>query len=166
PSIGRTAEVQFPIYPSERSAPATQLTGYLYRPNGQGPFPAVALFHGSTGVLPYHHRWAEWLATEGYVAIVVDSFGPRHVVRDSGGLTGKRVWDAYGALAYLRSLGFVQKNDIGAMGWSLGGGVALLASGELFATHAPAPGTFSAVVAFYPACALTDASEVMAPVLL
>jgi dienelactone hydrolase len=125
----------------------------------------VALFHGSTGILPYHHRWAEWLVTEGYVALVVDSYGPRRVDKDSGGLTGERVWDAFGALAYLRSLGFVEKNNIGAMGWSLGGGVALLASGELFATQAPGPGTFSAVVAFYPACALTDASEIVIPVL-
>jgi dienelactone hydrolase len=97
--------------------------------------------------------------------LIVDSFTPRGVDKDSGGLTGERVWDAFGALAYLRSLDFVHKENIGAMGWSLGGGVALLASGELFATQAPAPGSFSAVVAFYPACALTDASEIITPVL-
>jgi dienelactone hydrolase len=165
PSSGRGAEIQFQTFPPGRTTPGTQLKGHLYRPNGTGPFPAVALFHGSTGVLPYHHRWAEWLTTEGYVALVVDSYGPRRVDKDSGGLTGERVWDAFGALAYLRSLGFVEKNDIGAMGWSLGGGVALLASSELFATRAPAPGTFRAVVAFYPACALTDASEILTPVL-
>jgi dienelactone hydrolase len=102
----------------------------------------------------------QWLATEGYVALVVDSFTPRGVSTDSGGLTGERVCDAFGALAYLRSLAFVESNRIGAMGWSLGGGVALLASGEMFADHAPAPGSFRAVVAFYPACALTDAAEI------
>src|SRR5262249_30306467 len=137
PSSGHSAEVQFPVYRSGRIDSGIQIIAHLYRPSGPGPFPAVALFHGSTGVLPYHHRWAEWLATEGYVALVVDSYGPRRVDKDSGGLTGERVWDAFGALAYLRSLSFVQKNDIGAMGWSLGGSVALLASSELFATQAP-----------------------------
>jgi dienelactone hydrolase len=164
PSSSYSGEVRFQAYRPGR-IDRTEITGHLYRPNGRGPFSAVALFHGSTGVLPYHHRWAEWLASEGYVALVVDSYGPRRVDKDSGGLTGERVWDAFGALAYLRSLDFVHKSDISAMGWSLGGGVALLASGELFAAQAPAPGTFSTVVAFYPACALTDASEIMAPVL-
>ncbi len=106
-----------------------------------------------------------WLKTAGYVALVVDSFGPRGVSTDPGGLTGERVWDALGALAYLRSLPFVQKSRVGAMGWSLGAGVALLASGELFASHAPSHGTFQAVVAFYPACGVTDASEITVPVL-
>ena len=165
PSRGHSAELQFPAYRSGRTDSGIQIIAHLYRPNGAGPFPAVALFHGSTGILPYHHRWAEWLASEGYVALVVDSFGPRRVEHDSGGLTGERVWDAFGALVYLRSLPFVRKNDVGAMGWSLGSGVALLAGSELFATQAPVPGSFSAVVAFYPACALTDAAELVTPVL-
>jgi dienelactone hydrolase len=123
------------------------------------------LLHGSTGVLPYHHEWGRWLASEGYVALVVDSFGPRGIDRDPGGLTGERVWDAFGALAFVRGLPFVDGRRVGAMGWSLGASVALLASGELFAGRAPPPGTFVAVVAFYPACGLTDAAELAAPVL-
>ena len=164
-SSGSGSEVCFPGYGPEGTRPGTLVTGHLYRPDGPGPFPAMALFHGSTGVLPYHHRWAQWLAREGYVALVVDSFGPRGVSRDSGGLTGERVWDAFGALAYLRSLAYVESPRIGAMGWSLGGAVALLAGGELFVKRAPAPGSFGAVVALYPSCASTDASELMTPVL-
>jgi Dienelactone hydrolase family len=77
PSSSYSGEVRFQAYRPGR-IDRTEITGHLYRPNGRGPFSAVALFHGSTGVLPYHHRWAEWLASEGYVALVVDSYG--HVV--------------------------------------------------------------------------------------
>jgi dienelactone hydrolase len=151
--------------PGDRTRPVP-VSAQVYQPSGPGPFPALVLLHGSTGVLPYHHDWARWLAREGYVALVVDSFGPRGVTRDGGALTGERVGDAFGALAFARSLPFVDGGRVGAMGWSLGAGVALLAGGELFAGRAPPPGTFAVVVAFYPACAHTDASELMAPALL
>jgi dienelactone hydrolase len=93
PISSGASEVRFQTLDSQQSTPGTLVSGHLYRPDGRGPFPAMALFHGSTGVLPYHHRWAEWLATEGYVALVVDSFTPRGIHNDPGGLTGERVWD-------------------------------------------------------------------------
>ena len=134
--------------PTETTSPV-RVSGRLYRPIGPGRFPAVVLLHGSDGVHPYHYRWAEWFMVENYVALVVDSV-------DARGRTGERVWDAFGALAYLRSLPFVDAARVGAVGWSAGAGVAMLAGGELFMTRAPDPGSFGAVVAFYPPCSLSD----------
>jgi dienelactone hydrolase len=49
----------------------------LYKPDGPGPFPAVVLLHSCGGIRPYNHDWAQQLKEHGFVAKVVDSFGPR-----------------------------------------------------------------------------------------
>ena len=71
----------------------TTLTGYVFRPPRAGTerFPAVVMMHGRAGVyssradgtydattLSKRHKfWGETLAREGYLAILVDGFGPR-----------------------------------------------------------------------------------------
>ncbi|MFO1195687.1 MAG: dienelactone hydrolase family protein [Burkholderiaceae bacterium] len=87
-------------FPSAQSG--TTLVGYLYRPAGDGPFPAAVLLHGRAG--PYssnvsgactlvdgvspspcgaqslsrrHQAWGEFWARRGVLALLVDSFGPR-----------------------------------------------------------------------------------------
>jgi poly(3-hydroxybutyrate) depolymerase len=59
--------------------PGAPLRGLLFRPKGEGPFPAVVLLHGCRGIQPYQRDWAGKLAEWGYVALLVDSFGPRNV---------------------------------------------------------------------------------------
>src|SRR5262245_29236345 len=59
-----------------------RIVGWLVRPHGDGPFPAVVQFHGCAGVEAESFRWARWLADRGYVSLVVDSFGPRGVKTD------------------------------------------------------------------------------------
>src|SRR5262245_2394689 len=54
----------------------------LVRPAGDGPFPAVVQLHGCAGLESQSYRWARWFADRGYVALVVDSFGPRKVKGD------------------------------------------------------------------------------------
>ena len=99
----------------------------LVRPAGAGPFPAVVQLHGCGGLEAQSYRWARWLAEHGYVALVVDSFGPRGAKADcrSGGpdeppITA-RFDDAFGALRYLQSLPAVRADRIAAIGWSQGG---------------------------------------------
>ena len=54
----------------------------LYLPDeGDGPFPAVVLLHGCSGVAPRSRMWAEKLNSWGYATLIVDSFGPRWVIR-------------------------------------------------------------------------------------
>ena len=50
----------------------------LAHPNDTTP---VVLLHGCGGVSPQLERWARWLADRGYVGLVIDSFGPRRVIR-------------------------------------------------------------------------------------
>jgi dienelactone hydrolase len=49
------------------------VSAHFARPTETGPFPAVVLLHGGTGVEPKHLEWSAWLVDQGYVAIVVDS---------------------------------------------------------------------------------------------
>ncbi len=84
----------------------TELVGYLYKPEGPGPHPAIVLLHGRAG--PYssnhnkdctfvgrdvtspcnadtlskrHQMWGEFWASKGLLALLPDSFGPRGVGR-------------------------------------------------------------------------------------
>jgi dienelactone hydrolase len=122
-----TGKVRF-----ENLTPGKPLTidGYLSRPAGEGPFPAVVLMHPCTGVGPQLHRWARWLVERGYVALVVDSFGPRGIVGDCRPETDKdkeelpntaRFDDSAGALRFLMAQPYVRPDRIGIMGFSQGG---------------------------------------------
>ena len=108
-----------PVAPQEISAT-------LVRPAGEGPFPAVVQLHGCGGLQAQSYRWARWLADRGYVALVVDSFGPRRAKGDCRSGPDEppitaRFDDAFGALRYLQALPSVRADRIAAIGWSQGG---------------------------------------------
>jgi dienelactone hydrolase len=151
--------VEFPALAPFEGSPVV-LEGLLYRPLGEGPFPALVLLHGCGGmytrsgfVTASYRHWAELLVREGYVALLVDSFNPRgyericeleqRPIRESR----ERVEDAYAALGWLAQQRFVAKERIGLLGWSNGG------TGTLYAMRATQPRRgFRAAVAFYPGC--------------
>jgi dienelactone hydrolase len=121
----------------------------LTRPDGPGRFPAVVLMHGCGGVRPFHIAWGERLKAAGYVALVVDSFGPRgigNICNNGSPLVPARIEDAYTALHYLKGLAFVDGSRIALMGWSHGAWTTL----EAVAT--PHPESFKAAIAMYPLC--------------
>jgi dienelactone hydrolase len=106
-------------------APLT-IEATLVRPDGPGPFPAVVQLHGCGGIEAQSFRWARWLADHGYVALVVDSFGPRQAKADCRSGPGDppvtaRLDDAFGALRYLQSRPDVRGDRVAAIGWSQGG---------------------------------------------
>ena len=106
-------------------APAA-IEATLVRPAGRGPFPAVVQLHGCAGVEAESFRWARWLAGRGYVALVVDSFGPRRLKGDCRSGPGDppltaRFDDAFGALRYLQSQTYVRADRVATIGWSQGG---------------------------------------------
>lgn len=112
-------------------APLT-IAGTLVRPRGAGPFPAVVQLHGCDGIKPQSFRWARWLADHGYLALVVDSFGPRNVKGDCRSGPDEppitaRFDDAFGALRYLQSRPDVRGDRVAAFGWSQGGVYAIAA---------------------------------------
>jgi dienelactone hydrolase len=145
--------------------------GTLYRPTGAGPFPGVVLLHGCAGVGASIFAWGRWLQTSGYEALVVNSMAPRAVrsVCVVGGHPTDRdqALDALGALNFLRSLPEIDPRRIAVVGWSHGGGAALVLAGEAFASAMmPIVGAFQAAVAFYPECALLPRSGFSAPTLI
>jgi dipeptidyl aminopeptidase/acylaminoacyl peptidase len=135
--------------------PGTELSGELYRPAGDGPFPAVVMLHGCGGRFSrtVEDGFGPDFTALGYVLLIVDSFGPRGVRhRCTGeGPPVDRVMDAYGALLYLAEQRFVDADRIAVVGYSQGAMVALSAvelngAATLFDRH------FRAAVAYYPLC--------------
>jgi|SRR5262245_26040586 len=161
----------------------TNLVGYLYKPTTMNAerFAAVVMMHGRAGAYSErahgvydastlslrHKAWGREWAHAGYVALLVDGFGPRGYPQgfprhsyDSRPAELNEVTvrplDAYGALAYLRSRPDVISDRIGLQGWSNGGSAAISAmSLEAPGITAPTATTgFRAAVVFYPACGL------------
>src|SRR5438477_9343279 len=136
-----------------------RIQGYLAKPEGAGPFPAVIALHGCAGMPDTTKRkLADELIAWGYVILLVDSFATRGIDHACTGgvldIAGKRRSDAYGALAFLAGQTFVDPQRVAAVGFSQGGWVTLLVadaiSFELFVR--PSNLGFRAVVAFYPLC--------------
>jgi len=148
---------------SER-LPATLLT-----PDGTGPFPAVVIMHDCSGLGPRSsgapRRWGEELLAQGYVVLMADSFSPRGLpngVCTEAPERGRaanhyvRIGDAYGALAFLRSLPDVDGRRIGIMGGSHGGSSTLASMVDPGDARTPVALAkregFAAGVALYPSC--------------
>ena len=139
------------IAPSQ-SAP-DQLSGTLYRPGNGEPAPAVVVLHSCDGPGSAEADWAWRLAEWGYVVLLVDSFGPRGMVETCTTLpapnVGPQVFDAYGALAWLRRQPSVDPDRVAVMGRAHGATAALdavLARG----TSTFFEERFTAVVALHP----------------
>ena len=131
-----------------------QLSAQLYRPAAPGRVPAVAIFHGCGGVGVNNTRMAGLLKEWGYAALVVDSFGARRMVDVCG-----RHWpteadaqarerDIDAALAWLSKRDFVDGDRLAFIGYSYGGGVALLRAFEAREPKA------RAAILLYPDCGL------------
>ncbi len=137
----------------------------LYKPEGAGPFPAIVLLHQCGGLRATNRNWqnmsmlswAKQAVARGYVALLLDSLGPRGVDTVCMGAKGgvhfpRGVRDALQAAEHLRGLAFVDRERIVFAGYSWGAMAGLLASSQAWGT-ALAPGErFRAVAAFYPGC--------------
>jgi len=125
--------------------------GYLARPEGPGRFPAVVVLHGCAGFGAAEVAWADRLAGWGYVALAVDSFGPRKLAGDCGQMPYQAI-DAYLAADRLSREAFVDPDRMALLGRSAGGTAALMDAerGNVFA--APRPRAFRAAIALDPDC--------------
>jgi dienelactone hydrolase len=155
-------DLEFPAEPSRLSFFSSPGMA-LYKPDGQGPFPALVLGHQCGGLANAKWQnesmlaWAKEAVAHGYVALMVDSLGPRNVdsvcMGARGGVNFARgVRDALQAAEHLRKLAFVDKNRIAFAGYSWGAMVGLLASSKQWKAALAPGGAFGAVVSFYPGC--------------
>ncbi len=146
---------------NEPSPPDVVLDGFLVKPDGTGPFPAVVLLHGCSGLsasfrrAPVASRWIQSLVKWGYAVLALDSFAAR-AGRSTCGREVEfyRIADAFGALAFLTSRHDVDARKIAILGFSSGGIAALNAVEQRDYTpfELPPELRFNAAVAFSPVC--------------
>src|SRR5262249_38637567 len=110
--------------PVEIAYEAVKLKGFLYRPEGTGPFPAVVAMHSCDGLAgrrtPLARRYRDWgerLAEAGFVVLFPDSFATRGLGSQCG--TGRslrsgreRVNDADAARHWLQEQSYVAPDRI------------------------------------------------------
>lgn len=162
-SAGAGYDVEWVEFPAlkEFNDELVHLSALQFKPGGLGPFPAVVLMHGCGGmytpagyITASYRAWAELLALDGYVALLVDSFNPRgyrticELQKRPILESRERVEDAYAAARWLGQQPYIGASRIGLLGWSNG------ATGTLYSMR---PGSkrepgFRAAVAFYPGC--------------
>jgi dienelactone hydrolase len=144
----------------------------LYKPQGNGPFPALVLHHQCGGLRnpsgTFQNlsmlEWAKTAVKRGYVALVVDSLGPRSVDTVCFGVKGgvnfmRGARDALLAASHLAKLDYVDKQRIAHAGYSWGAMVSLALSGKTWADALGDGTRFAAAVSFYPGCmTITPAS--------
>lgn len=149
-----------------------ELRGSLNKPKGDGPFPAVVLLHGCSGIMDTRQNfWVKKLNAMGYATIQVDSLAPRKIYslvlcQGDGTVPGLdfsvRARDAFDARSHLQSLDFIDSDKIAVMGFSHGAISALVASKASNFDQSP----FSAVISLYPHCFEGAFSEYESPVLV
>jgi dienelactone hydrolase len=139
---------------------AARVDGVLVVPPGTGPFPALVMLHGCTGLRTRTGAiqrkirfWAEHLRDLGYVSLLVDSFTPRGIDEVCTGRhmlspVRDRADDARGALRYLQGRPEVRPDRIGLLGWSNGAAATL----SVLFDEGSVVRDFRAAVAFYPNC--------------
>jgi dienelactone hydrolase len=155
----------------------TTILGYLFLPerSSAGRLPAVVMMHGRAGAYSTnakgrydastlsrrHAAWGTLWAAHGYIALLVDGFGPRGHPQGFPRFSYDarpaelnevtvRPLDAYGALAYLRTRPDVADDRVGLQGWSNGGSATLAAM--TVSSPNPTPDGFRAALVFYPGC--------------
>ena len=168
-SPGMQAQTQTQSALNIHSLDGTQLPATLIKPDSDGPVPAVVIAHDCSGLGARSSgapkRWAAELVSQGYVVIIPDSFSPRGFADGTCTLPGNvsrsangsvRANDAYGALAALRALPYVDGKRVGIMGGSHGGWTTLAAMVESVGTLDPLAGAkrdgFASGIALYPSC--------------
>jgi dienelactone hydrolase len=166
------AQIQLSPVSFPSKDPGVTLTGTLYEPAGLAArVPGVIIMHACDGLDSDITAWGNWFAQNGYVALAIDSFGPRHVGRVCGTRDvppSTRALDAYGGLAYMRTLSDVDGVHIGIIGFSHGGGSVLWTENAGLASRAGFTSDgFAAAVALYPSeCDNNPTSALIDPLLL
>lgn len=109
-----------------------KIVGYLAKPSGKGPFPAMILIHEWWGLNDQIKGITDRMAAEGYVALAVDLYrgkvasDPDQAHMLMAGLPPERaIQDLQAAFSYLQSQPDVRKDRIGSIGWCMGGGYSL-----------------------------------------
>lgn len=177
PAWAQRVQIEAVTFPS--SDGKTELKGYIFKANNApANAPAVVMMHGGAGayssraageysaatLTARHRAWGRLLARSGYVALMVDDFGPAGYPEGFKGAAYKsrpavvdevayRPLHAYGALGFLQQRPDVDGRRVALLGWSNGGSATLAAMADDKPGDMPNTG-FRIGVALYPDCDL------------
>jgi carboxymethylenebutenolidase len=111
-----------------------QMEGYLARPEGDGLFPGVVVIHEAFGLNENIKDITRRFANKGYAALAVDLFRGRNKVMcmfrfiramRSAPFEHEGIQHLKASLTFLGEQPFADANRIGAVGYCLGGGLAI-----------------------------------------
>lgn len=110
---------------------ADKMRGYLVKPTGKGPFPAVLVVHENRGLNPHIEDVARRAATEGFLALAPDALSPLggYPGNDDDGRTMQRKLDRNKIMIDMENGAKFLKNhklsngNLGVTGFCFGGGV-------------------------------------------
>ena len=167
PSFASAQGVSFNGVSVGSSVAGPEIKAWIYKPSGNGPFPAVVLAHSCAGVTEHTHGWARKIAGWGYLVLEFDSFNPRGeqaVCTKPGTITpNMRIADVAGGLDYLAVRPDVMRGRVGVIGHSHGGSVTLRSTQKQFDL---ASRGLRGGVAYYPGCNPAFDREVALPLLI
>jgi dienelactone hydrolase len=158
--------------PAPRQVDISTATGalraQLYKPDGDGPFPAVIALHGCGGlgghseaVLPRYRDWAEQLLKSGHAVLLPDSYGSRELgpqcrTKERQVLARReRVADITASRQWLLQQPWAAHDRISLIGWANGASALLWAVRPQYASHSAEP-DFRSAIAFYPDCRISS----------
>ena len=116
------------------SSGSRQLEGFFAHPEGEGPFPGLVVIHEIFGLVEDTKRWAQRFAGEGYAALAVDLFTGRNrtvcmfsMMRGLlfNSLDHQGIRDLKVTLNFLEAQPAVDRERVGAVGYCLGGSLAI-----------------------------------------
>jgi len=152
----------------EISSGNLKLHAQLYKPEGNGPFPAVIALHGCGGlsaanepVAPRYREWSEQLLKAGYAVLWPDSFGSREVGPQCREKERKvlarreRVADVAASHKWLIAQSWVAQDRISLIGWAHGASAVLWAVRPQLASRSKEP-DYRSAIAFYPECRISS----------
>ena len=145
-----------------------KMRGYLVKPQGDGPFPAVVVIHENRGLNPYIEDVARRVAVEGFLAFAPDGLFPvgGYPGNDEDGKVMQAALDKQKLFTdLLNGANFVKSHalstgKLGATGFCFGGGVVNAFAVEM-------GGALSAGVPYYGRAAMTaDVPRIKAPLMI
>jgi carboxymethylenebutenolidase len=123
----QTGETSFP-------GEGRTLKAYFANPDGGGPFPGVLVIHEAWGLNENIRDITRRFAGQGYAALAVDLFSERNMAlcmfrlfaaMRKNSLDHEGIHDLKAGLSHLASLPGVDAGKLGAVGYCLGGGLAI-----------------------------------------
>lgn len=156
-----------PLLPEVRLTPPDvkpAVYGRIYRPAISQPAPAVIVMHGFSGIFPDYRQFAQDLAAQGYVAMMLDYYGETGRLRPRDKEQRRELWPVFEqtvqhAIQYLQTQPEVDGNRIGLVGISMGASLAV-------STASLNPAVKAAVAYYGPAPKTLDDRAVNMPPLL